>query len=700
VNPGMLAAVRSLLFAAMLSERGRRRRAQRLLDERLRFERLLADLGATFGRVHPRDVGPQIEAALGKTLDLVAVDRVALTEMSGDGRLVLFTYRRGRSGIPTPPATTADSYPWSIERLRRGDSVVFVRLADLPADAAIDRASFLTVGTRSLAAVPLVAGGAVVGALRFATTTREREWPPDFVAQLHVLAEIFGNALARRQADAALRESEERFRALADETPVSMWATDARGQLTFLNREALRFTGRPLARALGHGWVELLYPADRAACLAAYQDAASAGRKFRIEYRLRRADQQYRWVMAAGAPRRAADGTLLGYVGSLTDVTDLREAQQALLEGTALRSAIFGSLHGRVAAIATTGDIIAVNEAWTAAVKEFGADPGKAAVGANYLDVCRKALDDATARRALDAIEDALAGRTEHASLEYPCHGPGEERWFEMVVEPLRRPEGGAIVSHIDVTARRRVESEARAQRDALAHALRLTTLGELVASLAHELSQPLTAIITSARAGQRIVRGPDAGFAELDETFDDIANDGKRAVAVIRRLRALFRKDAAERKPIQVNEVVREVVALLGNDAMRRRVAIDLALAESLPPVAGDWIQLQQVVLNLLVNAMDAMVAVDTPRTVTIATALPEPTMIELTVRDRGLGVDASQLGAMFDAFVTTKPEGLGMGLPISRSIVLAHGGRIWATPNPDRGLTLHVTLRCDGAP
>src|SRR5687768_17283877 len=275
----MLAAVWGLLFAAMLSERGRRRRAQRLLDERLRFERLLADLRATFGRLHPRDVGPQIEAALGKTLDLVGVDRVALTEMSADGRLVLFTYRRGRSGIPTPPATTADSYPWSIERLRRGDSVVFVRLDDLPADAAIDRASFLAVGTRSLAAVPLVVGDAVVGALRFATTTREREWPADFVAQLHVLAEIFGNALARRQADAALRETEERFRALADETPVSMWATNARGQLTFLNAEALRFTGRPLDRALGNGWAELLHPADRAACLAAYRNAAGAGRK-------------------------------------------------------------------------------------------------------------------------------------------------------------------------------------------------------------------------------------------------------------------------------------------------------------------------------------------------------------------------------------------------------------------------------------
>jgi C4-dicarboxylate-specific signal transduction histidine kinase len=266
-----------------------------------------------------------------------------------------------------------------------------------------------------------------------------------------------------------------------------------------------------------------------------------------------------------------------------------------------------------------------------------------------------------------------------------------------MVVEPLRRPEGGAVVSHLDVTARRRAEADARAQREALAHALRLTTLGELVASLSHELSQPLTGIIASAQATRRIVGTPRAGPEDVAHALDDIVKDGKRAVEVIRHLRALFRKGPAERKPVAVNELIREVLELVGGDATRRGVSIETTLAEPLPVVAGDWVQLQQVVLNLLVNATEAMAAVDPPRTLTIATARPEPGILELTVRDVGVGVKPSELGRMFDPFVTTKPQGLGMGLSISRSIVLAHGGRIRATLNPDRGLTVHVLLPCE---
>jgi C4-dicarboxylate-specific signal transduction histidine kinase len=326
-----------------------------------------------------------------------------------------------------------------------------------------------------------------------------------------------------------------------------------------------------------------------------------------------------------------------------------------------------------------------------------GADPARTAVGANYLEVCRKAIGDADARRALAAIEDVLAGRTNHASMEYPCHSPTEERWFELVVEPLRRPEGGAVISHIDITARRRADAEARAQREALAHALRLTTLGELVASLAHELSQPLTAIITSAQAARRLINAPGDRREEVPEALDDIIDDGKRAIEVIRRLRALFRKDHAERKPVHLNELIMEVVGLVRGDASRRGVTIELALAEHLPAVPGDWVQLQQVVINLLVNAMDAMITVEEPRTLTIATTRRETGMVELTVQDVGIGVDASRLEEIFDPFVTTKPGGLGMGLSISRSIVLAHGGRIWATPNLDRGLTVHVGLPGD---
>jgi two-component system sensor kinase FixL len=228
---------------------------------------------------------------------------------------------------------------------------------------------------------------------------------------------------------------------------------------------------------------------------------------------------------------------------------------------------------------------------------------------------------------------------------------------------------------------------------------LRVTTLGELVASLSHELSQPLTAIITSAQAARRLGDLPGRRDADVQEALEDIASDGARAVEIIRRLRALLRKDDAERKPIHVNELVTEVVGLVSSDAVRRGAVIELELADDLPPVTGDRVQLQQVVLNLLVNALEAMATVDPPRTVAVTTAPGEARRVVLSVRDRGVGVEASRVATIFEAFVSTKPEGLGMGLAISRSIVVAHGGRIWATCNADRGLTVHVDLPCDDA-
>jgi signal transduction histidine kinase len=254
----------------------------------------------------------------------------------------------------------------------------------------------------------------------------------------------------------------------------------------------------------------------------------------------------------------------------------------------------------------------------------------------------------------------------------------------------------------LDLTELRRAETEIRTQRDALAHALRVSTLGELVASLAHELSQPLTGIIATAQSVRRRRDASGRGDVGLQEALDDVIDDGKRAIEIIRRLRALYRKDHAEHKPIDINDLVTEVVGLVSSDAVRRGAEIELALTDHLPLISGDWVQLQQVVLNLLLNALDAMATMDPPRTVTITTAAGEARRVLLTVCDRGVGVEPSRVATIFDAFVSTKPTGLGMGLAISRSIVLAHGGRIWATRNPDRGLTVHVNLpgADDGAP
>jgi signal transduction histidine kinase len=255
--------------------------------------------------------------------------------------------------------------------------------------------------------------------------------------------------------------------------------------------------------------------------------------------------------------------------------------------------------------------------------------------------------------------------------------------------------QSGLIAMLLVQRARRqRAEDQALARREELAHAQRVATLGELSASLAHEITQPLTAIVANAQAARRMLAKATAGD-ELKGALDDIAGDAERAGSIVQHARAMVRKQPGEHRPVDINAVVTGVTAIVRRDIAQADISLQLRLAEDLPRVLGDAVQLQQVVLNLLVNARQAMAdVVDAPRVLRIETAEPKPGSIEITVADTGAGMAAPDLERMFEPFVSSKAEGLGMGLSINRSIVEAHGGHMVATRNPDRGLTLRVTL------
>jgi signal transduction histidine kinase len=257
---------------------------------------------------------------------------------------------------------------------------------------------------------------------------------------------------------------------------------------------------------------------------------------------------------------------------------------------------------------------------------------------------------------------------------------------------------GGLLVNR---AWRRAAEEDARRQREQLAHVLRTATLGELTASLAHDLNQPLTAIATNTQAALRFLGGADGQTTEIREALTDIVGDARRAAQIVQRLRSLFRKEPVKTVAVDVNALIREIVGLLHADVVRRRISVRFGLSEALPPVFGDPVQFQQVVLNLIVNACEAIdTAPPGPRTILIETTQRDSGRLIIAVRDSGIGVKASDLELIFEHFVTSKPQGLGMGLAISRSIVQAHGGRIWASVNDDRGLTIHVQLPCGPRP
>jgi PAS domain S-box-containing protein len=247
----------------------------------------------------------------------------------------------------------------------------------------------------------------------------------------------------------------------------------------------------------------------------------------------------------------------------------------------------------------------------------------------------------------------------------------------------------------IDISDRKRAEEDLQRHREQLVHVTRVTTMGELTASLAHELNQPLTAIVSNAQAGERFLAAPSPPLAEVREILEDIVADGQRAGEVIRRLRGLLKNGEFEFAHLDLNGVIGEVVTLAGADALVRNIPLALELDSNLPPVRGDRVQLQQVLLNLILNGLEAMGdGVGGDRKLLIRTDLGVGGTVRVAVRDSGVGILENTLDRIFEPFYSTKPTGMGMGLSITRSIVEAHGGRIWAANNPDHGATIWFTL------
>ena len=244
--------------------------------------------------------------------------------------------------------------------------------------------------------------------------------------------------------------------------------------------------------------------------------------------------------------------------------------------------------------------------------------------------------------------------------------------------------------------SRRRSEMEGQRLRQDLAHVGRVSTMGELTASLAHELNQPLTAILSNAQAALRILPSDKVDLADIRDILGDIVEDDKRAGEVIHRLRGFLKKSNLELSTLDIGELVSQVARLVSSDAILRNVSIRLELAPGLPPVCGDRVQLQQVILNLLMNGLDAMrESTEGERTLVLRTlGADHAASVVVAVEDSGMGIDEADLEHVFHAFYTTKPEGLGMGLAIARSIVEAHGGRLEARNNPERGATFSFTL------
>ena len=300
--------------------------------------------------------------------------------------------------------------------------------------------------------------------------------------------------------------------------------------------------------------------------------------------------------------------------------------------------------------------------------------------------------------RAADVVKNAADQRTDY-EVEYRVVRPdGTLRWLLSRGHPVFSASGDLVEfvgTVMDVTERRRSEEALRQAQTELAHATRMTTLGGLAASIAHEIRQPLTAIVADAAASLRWLAESNPKLDMVREALVDVVAGGRRAGVVIDRIRQLAAKNNPQKTPLEINDLIDGVVPLVRLELFKHHVSLRTDLTSALPPVLGDRVQLQQVVINLVMNGVEAMAAVDDrPRELVIRSEADAEDRVVVAVQDAGVGLDPREADRLFTAFFTTKPNGMGMGLAISRSIIETHGGQLWATPNSTHGATFQFSL------
>jgi PAS domain S-box-containing protein len=427
------------------------------------------------------------------------------------------------------------------------------------------------------------------------------------------------------------------------------------------------------------------HPEDRAQWQGVIDRAIAEKSEYEVEFRILLPDGTVKHIHTVGHPVLNASGGLVQFVGSSTDITERKRAEEA----TRLLAAIVESSHDAIVSKSLDGIITS----WNKGAERLFGYPAEEAVGQNITliipperrDEERTILGQLTRGERVDNFE-TVRMRKDGSFLD-----------VSLTISPMKDSSGrvvGASKLARDITERKRAEEALRQAQTDLAHASRLTTMGEFTASLAHEVKQPIAAAVTDANTCVRWITRDEPDLKEAREAACRIVKDAQRASEIINRVHLLFKKGTPQRELVDVNEVAREMIVLLGDEASRHSISVRTELAEDLPHVFVDRVQLQQVLMNLITNGVDAMHDVDGPRELTIKSQPARSNELLLSVSDTGVGLPRHQADEIFNAFFTTKTHGTGMGLRISRSIVESHGGRLWAADNSPRGASFCFTL------
>jgi PAS domain S-box-containing protein len=508
--------------------------------------------------------------------------------------------------------------------------------------------------------------------------------------ELAHLGQVF-NDTAGRLGDlyAALQNSEDRLRLVIDTIPAHVWSARPDGSVDFINQRWLESTGLAIENGLGWAWGSVVHPDDLARFVDEWHAALKAGEPIESEARLRRADGGYRWWLIRNVPLRDKPGNIVKWYGTAVDIEDRHRAEDALRRSEvylaeAQRLSNTGSFSWRV----SSGEILWSEETFRIFQYDRTTTP--------TVELILQRIHPEDVAQVEQMIERASTNG-EDFEHEYRLVMPDNSVKYVHVVAHTLRDKSGRIESIgavMDVTERKRAEEALREAQANLARVSRVTTMGELTASLAHEIKQPITAAVTDAKTCLRWLGRDQPDVAEAREAGARIIKDVTRASDIISRISSLFKKGPPQRESLEANEVIQEMIALLRSEASRYSISIRGELANDLPNIIADRVQLQQVLMNLMLNGIEAMKDMGNGGELTIKSQQHDNCQLLISVGDTGVGVQPEQAEQIFNAFFTTKPQGTGMGLRISRSIIESHGGRLWAADNYPRGANFCFTL------
>jgi PAS domain S-box-containing protein len=650
---------------------------------RLRFESFLLELSAFFAKAPTDCVERGVDLWLEKLARFIGVDRISLWECDINGSQMHLRHVYCVPDFPKASTTIATAgLPWLIGEFRQGRITNCERIPeDLPAAASAEREYMTQLGVKSALGVPVEAGTTLY-VVTFMSIRGHRKWPKNLVRRLHLVAEIFASALGRLRAERSLSASESKTRAILKAFPDLIFVLSREG--VFIESHCGSHADllmRP-EEFMGRAMEDVLPPEMTRLFRAAFERTAGTHEVVEVDYLLPvNGDQRH---FESRLVRRD-DGAIVAVVRNVTErhraASKLRDSEQQF------RVAFTHSAIG-MALVSLDGHFLQVNH--TLCQMLGYSETELLSTDFQSLTVTEDLAPD------LAYVRKAIAGGISHFEIEKRyLHKDGRIIWALLTAALVRDAANKPLyfVSQVhDISERRQAQMEIERARLELAHMSRVSLVGQLTASLAHELLQPITAITINAAAGLQAteLEAP----SETRALFQDIYDSGRRAGNVVKNVMGMLKKDNPPHSRVDLNRLIQEVVHVMRSDLLGHHVNLTMNLDSARAEIEGNPVELQQVLLNLMLNATEAMGSIPVIERKLVITTTVRSDSVELNIQDSGVGAPPEVMERIFEPFVTTKATGVGVGLSICAQIVTAHKGKLLAENNRDRGMTFRCIL------